>query len=163
MKIKIDDLSEIQNTLDSRIFKLHHTSREKTRDDRVLALLVEAGELANETRCFKYWSLQKPSEDEVIFEEFSDIVHFSLSLGIDIGFDETEIEYEVSKHSLNEQFHLLYRAINTFSLSNTKEDYKHLLQVIFSLSDSLGMDAEAIRKMYLYKNEKNHQRQDNNY
>lgn len=163
MKIRIDDLVKIQDTLDLRIFELHNTSRTETRNDRVLALLVEVGELANETRCFKYWSLQKPSEDAVIFEEFSDIVHFSLSLGIDIGFDEKEIEYEKSSLSLNEQFHLLYRSINDFSISNTKEDYKHLLQVIFNLSYSLGMSAEDIREMYLYKNEKNHQRQDNNY
>lgn len=163
MQIRIDDLSKIQDALDSRIFELHNTSRKATRDDRVLALLVEAGELANETRCFKYWSLQKPSEDAVIFEEFSDIVHFSLSLGIDIGFDERIIEYEASSLTLNEQFHSLYKSINDFSLRNSIEDYKHLLQVIFSLSYSLGMKSEDIREMYLYKNQKNHQRQDNNY
>lgn len=163
MEIRIDDLMQIQDSLDSRIFSLHDTSRTKTREDRILALLVEAGELANETRCFKYWSVQKPSEDAVIFEEFSDVVHFSLSLGIDIGFDEEVIGYHESEASLNDQFHLLYRSINAFSLSNTKEDYRHLLEVIFTLSHKLGMDAEAIRQMYLYKNKKNHQRQDDNY
>lgn len=163
MKIRIDDLAKIQETLDARIFKLHNTSREETRQDRVLALLVEAGELANETRCFKYWSLQKHSEDAVIFEEFSDIVHFVLSLGIDIEFDEKEVAYETSSLSLNDQFHRLFSAINVFSISNTKEDYKELLKVVFDLSFALGMKGEDIREMYLYKNEKNHQRQDDNY
>ena len=124
MKIRIDDLQQIQNTLDSRIFEIHNTSREETRNDRILALLVEAGELANETRCFKYWSLKKPSSNDLIFEEFSDVVHFSLSLGIDLKFDESEIEYAGSSATLNDQFHELYESIHLFSKSNTVEDYR---------------------------------------
>lgn len=163
MKIRIDDLAGIQNDLDSRIFELHNTSRAQTRQDRILALLVEAGELANETRVFKYWSLQKPSEDAVIFEEFSDVVHFVLSLGIDIGFDEKEIEVSETNDTLNNKFHILFKNINTFSLSNSKEDYKTLIISVFDLAMTLGMSGEDVRKMYLMKNEKNHQRQDNNY
>lgn len=163
MKIRINDLMKIQDELDTRIFSLHNTSRNETRNDRFLALLVETGELANETRCFKYWSLQEPSENKVIFEEFSDVLHFSLSLGIDIGFNQEVIEYKASEESLNVLFHQLYHKINTFSLSNTTEDYENLLRTVFELSFVLGMSAEDIREMYLYKNEKNHQRQDNEY
>lgn len=163
MKIKISDLQEIQDSLDSRIFTLHNTSRIKTRADRVLALLVEAGELANETRCFKYWSLRAPSESSVIFEEFSDVVHFALSLGIDIQFDEEFIEYDGMSTSLNDQFHNLYQTVNEFSKTNSKEDYRKLLVTIFNLAHSLGLDGDGIREMYLLKNEKNHLRQDNNY
>ncbi len=163
MKIRIDDLQKIQNELDSRIFKLHNTSRADTRNDRILALLVEAGELANETRCFKYWSLKKPSDDSLIFEEFSDVLHFSLSLGIDINFDLSEIEYHESGLNLNDQFHKLYHATLGFSKSNDKEDYIQLMQTIFTLAHHLGMNEQKIREMYLFKNEKNHQRQDNQY
>ena len=42
MKIKISDLQKIQNELDSRIFEKHNTTRQETRNDRILALLVEA-------------------------------------------------------------------------------------------------------------------------
>lgn len=163
MKIKINDLQEIQNSLDSRIFALHNTSRIETRADRVLALLVEVGELANETRCFKYWSLRAPSESSVIFEELSDVVHFALSLGIDIQFDDAFIEYDGVSASLNDQFHNLYQTINTFSTTNLRENYRELLVTIFNLAHSLGLDGEGIRTMYLLKNEKNHLRQDNNY
>ncbi len=47
---------------------------------RDLALTIELAELANETRCFKYWSSKGPSEREVILEEFVDSIHFLLSL-----------------------------------------------------------------------------------
>lgn len=163
LKIQINDLQKIQNELDSRIFELHNTSRTKTRNDRVLALLVEAGELANETRCFKYWSLKKASDDAVVFEEFSDVLHFSLSLGIDIKFNETHITYEVSDLSLNDQFHGLYHAILAFSKSSSAEDYIVLMKTIFALAHTLGMNETDIRDMYFMKNEKNHKRQDNQY
>lgn len=163
MKVRIDDLVKIQNELDSRIFDLHNTSRDNTRNDRILALLVEAGELANETRIFKYWSLQKPSADEVVFEEFSDVLHFALSLGIDIAFDQEVIEIHPSDKTLDQNFHSLFHHINSFSISNSKEDYKALIECVFDLAHSLGMDGEMVRNMYLIKNEKNHQRQDNQY
>ncbi len=54
---------------------------------KMLALLVEIGELANETRCFKYWSNKPASEREVILEEYVDGLHFILSIGIDLGID----------------------------------------------------------------------------
>lgn len=163
MKIKISDLQKIQNELDSRIFDKHKTSRQETRNDRILALLVEAGELANETRCFKYWSVKNASDKALIFEEFSDVLHFSLSLGIDIDFDEDIIEYDESELSLNEQFMLLFKRIHNFQKFNSKDSYVDLMQTVFELAQSLGMNESMIREMYLMKNEKNHQRQDNNY
>lgn len=163
MQIYIQDLMKIQNELDTRIFTIHQTSRSQTRNDRILALLVEVGELANETRCFKYWSTKKASADEVIFEEFSDVVHFALSLGIDLDFKDEEVHFEKSSLSLNDQFHRVYACIHQFSKSQEKEDYVHMMQTIFTLADSLGLDAEGIRERYLLKNKKNHQRQDDHY
>ena len=90
-------------------------------------------------------------------------INFSLSLGIDIDFSEVSITYEKNEKSLNDIFHQLYHMINTFSISNTTEDYQNLMRTVFELSFALGMDAQDIREMYLYKNEKNHQRQDNQY
>src|SRR5699024_11074132 len=50
---------------------------------KYLALLVELGELANETRCFKFWSKKPGSDRAVILEEFVDNLHFILLLGIE--------------------------------------------------------------------------------
>lgn len=163
MELRIRDLALIQDELDRRIFELHQTTREKTRDDRILALLVEVGELANETRCFKYWSLKAPSSDDIVFEEFSDVLHFVLSLGLDLGYAGDRIDFEVSEERLNTLFHHMYQAIYEFSRSNTVEDYEKLLNVMCILAYKLGMSPEAMREMYLLKNKKNHQRQDNSY
>ena len=84
MRLETKKLYKIQDTLDRRIFENHDVTREDTTIRRILALLVEVGELANETRCFKFWSSKDPSEKAVILEEYVDGIHFLLSLGIDL-------------------------------------------------------------------------------
>ena len=49
-------------------------------ENKILALLVEISELANETRCFKHWSKKGPSEESVLLEEYVDSLHFFLSI-----------------------------------------------------------------------------------
>lgn len=38
-----------------------------------IGLLVELGELVNETKVFKYWSIKKPNKD-LVLEEFADVI-----------------------------------------------------------------------------------------
>ncbi|MFT9495844.1 dUTP diphosphatase [Anaerosolibacter sp.] len=70
--------------------------------DRLLALHVEVSELANATRCFKYWSSKAPEKKEVLLDEYADILHFFLSVGLALGFtsDEVETAYQI-KHQIN--------------------------------------------------------------
>lgn len=164
MLLKIDDLQEIQADLDARIFELHATSRENTRDDRVLALLVELGEFANETRSFKYWSLNKEINEDEMFEEFSDVLHFALSLGIDIQFNQVAIKYEASHLSKTADiFRVMYQEIITFQKEGTLANYETMMVRMCQLAHKVGLSAEKMRAMYFYKNEINHARQDNEY
>ena len=72
MNINLTNCLVKQAELDERIMDMHHQTRESTQRKRVLALLVEIAELANETRSFKYWSLKGASEKEVLIEEYVD-------------------------------------------------------------------------------------------
>ena len=60
--------------------------------DRIMALQVEVSELANATRCFKYWSRKPPENKERILSEYADIFHFLLSVGNTLEFTVEEIE-----------------------------------------------------------------------
>lgn len=163
MDFRINDLVHIQDSLDTRIFEKHARTRQNTRQERILALFVEAGELANETRIFKYWSIQKPSDNQVIFEEYSDVLHFTLSLGIDVDFDKESVSCQGDSKDIMNQLSRLFENIQKFSVTNTYEDYENLLVNVLELGFSLGLNAEDIRSSYLNKNQKNHQRQDDNY
>ena len=55
-KFDLTDLYKKQAELDAAIAANHNITYETTRPRRILALLVEFGEFANATRCFKYWS-----------------------------------------------------------------------------------------------------------
>lgn len=163
MQLKIDDLQEIQEKLDARIFELHKTSRKETREDRVLALLVELGELANETRSFKYWSLNKEVNQEEMFEEFSDVLHFALSLGIDINYNQASINYEPSPNLLSDLFRKMYQKVLEFQSKATLMHYESMMHCLCQLADKIGLSNEKMRAMYFFKNEINHARQDNQY
>ena len=161
--MRIDDIRTIQNELDTRIFTLHNTSRDATFDARVLALLVELGEFANETRSFKYWSVKKVTDTQAMHEEFSDVMHFVVSLGIDIGYEESRLRLIRSDESLTDQLLKMYEFVHQFSKSKKLEDYHHVIDQMGSLGLAVGLDADTMRQVYLSKNEKNHHRQDTNY
>jgi len=157
----------LQRTLDRRIEESHGLLKEDLFQKKLLALLVELGELANETRCFKFWSTKDASPREVLLEEFVDGIHFVLSLGIVKGFDQEMKEIpqqpEEVENSLTEQFLLLYDEIGKFGQSQSKSDYENVIRSFFKLGRMMNFSEEDIFNAYLAKNEVNHKRQDEGY
>ena len=58
----------------------------------LLGLQVEVSELAQATRCFKYWSTKPPESRERILEEYVDVFHMMLCFANQMGFTQEEIE-----------------------------------------------------------------------
>ncbi|MCA1036477.1 dUTP diphosphatase [Bacillus infantis] len=162
--MNINRLFDMQRALDLHIETEHQLTEENLFDRKILALLVELGELANETRCFKFWSQKPASEPAVILEEFVDGVHFILSLGIECGFGESAaIEPQEKGESLSHQFLNLYHLIDTFKASRTLEDFNVLVGAYISLAEMLGFSEEQIERAYVEKNEVNYERQRQGY
>ncbi|MGY4689264.1 dUTP diphosphatase [Salibacterium sp. K-3] len=155
-------LFSIQRDLDERILEDHGLNREEIHFDKLLALLVEIGELANETRCFKYWSQKPASPRDVIAEEYVDGLHFILSLGLDGGWEEVP-DAGSSGRSLTEQFHSVYQSALQLKETFAKERFLELFESYLSLGADLGFSREEIESAYLRKNNANHQRQDEGY
>ena len=118
---------------------------------------------ANETRCFKFWSVKGPSEKEVLAEEFGDGLHFFLSLGIDLNDDGSDVEAIIVQGSKTNSFMALYDAIVVFARNANLDTYREAFGLFFGLANSFGLSEEDIRSHYLKKNEINHTRQDQNY
>ena len=114
MKIVLDELFIAQGKLDATIAQNHGLSYKTTRHRRLMACLVEIGELANATRCFKYWSNKGPEADDIVLDEYADGLHFFLSLGIDIG--TSKKSYNITKHedNLTDQFLMVYHRLDEF-------------------------------------------------
>jgi dimeric dUTPase (all-alpha-NTP-PPase superfamily) len=114
--MQLEKLFQMQKALDTHIEDKHSLQDEDLFERKVLALLVEIGELANETRSFKFWSVKPSSAKEVILEEFVDGVHFILSLGIECGYEAEQIDLKDEGTSLNvtEQFLSFMRGLVFF-------------------------------------------------
>lgn len=161
--INLKDLYILQENLDKEISLNHGVTYESTMEHRLLALLVELGELANETRCFKFWSNKKCSEKSIIMDEYADGLHFILSLGIPLKNNVFDYEVILNKGSLADQFVNLYAYTIELKNNYNLENYSKLIQYYLNLAKSLNMDETDIKKSYLQKLNINHTRQKNNY
>lgn len=156
----------MQNELNMRIVKEHNLDNSSLFEQRKLAFLVELGELANETRCFKYWSKRPASEKEVILEEYVDGLHFVLSIGLDLGFNEVKVTNEVDlgekmdKIDINSIFLTLYQH-GSRTLAN--DEFQRFFDTFLGLGVKLSFTFEEIEAAYFKKNAVNHERQDTGY
>ena len=156
-------LFEMQKALDEYIEEKNNLSTMDLFDQKYLALLVELGELANETRCFKFWSTQHKSSTEEILEEYVDGLHFILSLGIEMGY------YFFPKNTVStslhetEQFNKVFEACVNFKKDKSEESYNHLFINFLQLGQILGFNEKEIQLAYYHKNKINYQRQNEGY
>ncbi|KWW20128.1 dUTPase [Peribacillus simplex] len=162
--MNIGRLLDMQAGLDEHIQAKHDLGAENLIERKVLALLVELGELANETRCFKFWSLKGPAEKETILAEYVDGIHFILSLGIELGFV-PEIGLDTKKHEadLTAQFIAIYGHISEFRTKLTESSYQKVFAEYLSLGEMLGFSAADVEQAYVSKNEVNYERQKQGY
>ena len=162
-KMDLTELYKKQAELDETIAVNHNVSYATTRNKRTLSLLVELGEFANATRCFKYWS-NKPSEPmERVLDEYVDGLHFFLSLGIDIKTSKNV--YHITKHQedLTKQFHLIYHNIDNFYKKQDDKSFIKAFQSFFNLLPLLGYRWISLKNAYYKKLPVNYDRQNNNY
>lgn len=68
----------------------------------LLGLVVEVSELANATRCFKFWSRKGSAPWKEVREEYVDVLHLFLSVGLQLGYSaEDIIEGYLEKNEIN--------------------------------------------------------------
>ncbi len=157
-------LFELQRELDTRIEKEHGLGQAELMDKKIMALLVELGELANETRCFKFWSKKPAAARDVILEEYVDGIHFILSIGLELKIqDQVTLNPKDEYRNLVEQFQLVYASIIDFRKQLNLENYHKIFNEYILLGRLLGFSPDDIEKAYKLKNEVNHERQNTGY
>lgn len=165
--MNLEKLFEMQEKLDNRIESEHNLQGQELFYKKILALQVEVGELANETRCFKFWSLKSPSEASVILEEYVDCLHFILSIGIETNLQNVklnkDLNFENNTYDTTQLFLNLNEKINIFAKTKSEKNYVDLFEQFILLGNALGFTSEDIGKAYLDKNKINHKRQDEGY
>lgn len=182
--MNLSKLFEMQRELDEYIEREHPR---KPKEDRlakkILALLVELGELANEWRGFKFWSYDQKPRTKVhktytsvlgieknysnpLLEEYVDCLHFILSIGLELDIPEiygTETKWDELtsvETDITQQFLLVFENVNTLV---HVIDWLNLFADFYILGELLGFTWEQIEQAYIRKNQINHDRQNNSY
>lgn len=119
-----------------------------------LELLVEFGELANETRCFKFWLTKKTGERDKILEEYIDclfmILYFSNITGISLDED---FPIKNNKDDIIKTFLTLYElGVNLDEIPNREQIKKLLIEILY-LGKLLGFTLEDLEKETRRKSE----------
>jgi dimeric dUTPase (all-alpha-NTP-PPase superfamily) len=129
----------------------------------MLALLVELGEMINETKVFKFWSKKPPADKPIILDEYADGLHFYLSLGIEVQSKKMIYELTPPSSDIVEQTLLTFSSItglqNNFTAAQLETSFMMYLQLI----PLLGMTDEEVYQAYFKKLGVNYQRQQNHY
>lgn len=169
----LNKLYKLQKELDNHIWEKHGTldkmSKEELLDNTILALLVEVGELANTTRCFKHWSTKGMMDKEIVLDELADVWHFYLSIGNQLGFKYyiDEIIFDELGNMVDDIIHL-YKWISSSRLKGNKlvlTDYNYQMigTGIVTIKKHLGFTSEQVEQAYLKKHEENYRRQREGY
>lgn len=175
--MNLDKLYKLQAELDKHILQKHNLkmSKEELLDKTILALLVEVGELANTTRCFKHWSTKGMMDKEVVLDELADVLHFYLSIGNQIGEEYLDIRMESGfkgldiNNSLTFELLVLYSHLGVFGNEcsmkgvDLEEIYQSIGDSLYKVIELLDFTDKEVEQAYLKKHEENYRRQGEGY
>jgi dimeric dUTPase (all-alpha-NTP-PPase superfamily) len=161
--MELTDLFKMQKRLDTYIEENNGVERDVFRE-KLLALTVELAELANETRCFKFWSRKGPSPKPVLIEEYVDSIHFLLSLGILKGMEDLR-EWPEGEETgdLTDLFIRTQRAVLEFGERQDRASYEAVWVFYRAIAETLGFTADEMIQAYREKNDENYARQQRGY
>ena len=119
-----------------------------------LELLVEIGELANETRYFKYWS-NKPIDIDLVKMEFADciIITFYFFNIMNINLDEEFMN--IGEYNNIDIFARLYKLASDFYYCDDKELIKEIFVTIINLGYIIGFNDDMMIDACMMKINKN--------
>lgn len=149
--MKISHLYEIVKNENNKLVIDTSLSEYKILARKHLQLHIAMSDLANETKCYKYWFDDKEDvlEKEIILEKYISCFRQILSLGVYNNYsDIDDIDIELSEYCLSDQFLNLYIDINDLVISPSKDHFITLTEDFLSLGISLGFTEKMITKNF---------------
>jgi dimeric dUTPase (all-alpha-NTP-PPase superfamily) len=188
--MNLSKLFEMQKALDERIVKEKGLEGQDLLPQKILALQVELGELANEWRGFKYWSEDREPRTKVeigaydcsqggkwvvkgyknpLLEEYVDCLHFILSIGLDHKVIDQGWDFELGDQRATDIISGFTQLFATrWDWVDWEDEYWELdyfrgFELFVWLGEMLGFTWKQIEEAYMNKLAVNHQRQQTGY
>ncbi|CAM9105226.1 dUTP diphosphatase [Mycoplasma marinum] len=152
----------MQSELDRNIEKAHNVTGEDLTNRKIVALIVEIGEFANEIRPFKYWKKTININEDLVKEEFVDGIHFFLSLTLNIG-NSPIVEPIIISDDQNIQLATLFEETSKLNSNFEKEQLAKAFGIYMGMAKLVGLKEDEIEKFYIEKNRVNYERILNGY
>ncbi len=134
----------MENKKVEEIFKEKYSNTENNYFEKTcLALLVEIGEFANETKCFKYWSVKKP-EYEKIIEELSDCIILVLTLFEHFKIDVMKLKKIEFETDIIESFIQLFNKSSQLIHDIDGDNLVTTLMYLLHIKEILGISDEKL-------------------
>lgn len=146
--MNFEKLYELQSKLDKQLQNRTDLYGKSLISQKLLALQVKIGELANETHCFKFWLSKKSPVRRRILEKYIETLYIIFSIGIEKGFTETEFPVKKLECELTDHFLNLFIDINDFMVCSSKDHYITLIEDLLSLSLDFDFTEEDILEAY---------------
>jgi|SRR5690606_29843426 len=160
--MNLNPLFQKQAELDKYIYSHNNVTAKEVFERKIVALLVELGELANELQFFKYWKENTNIDRQRAIEEYIDVIHFTLSIANDLGVHEHKY-VKTQPRDLNNLVIGITNLATVISISKDKEHVKSLINNVIALGYQLGLTEETVLAAYDEKNAINYERQNSNY
>lgn len=138
---KFQEIYDLNIELDKMFIELydHHDLVRKNK----LELLVEIGELANETKCFKYWTKKCPDK-ELINEEYADCIIMTLCFFDLKNIELFEIEDKYFHLDIIDMFGKLYQLASDYYYHDKISTIKEIFILLINLGHKMGLNDEKI-------------------
>ncbi|RMA79132.1 dimeric dUTPase (all-alpha-NTP-PPase superfamily) [Metamycoplasma subdolum] len=163
MKIKLEKIFELQRELDESLNdKVKSIGDENIDVKRIIALLVELGEFANEVKLFKYWKKQKALSYDKVYEECADVLHFISSIATKNNV-KNEIEILIFNNDFSLQLAEVYKLFVQLLDNKNEDSILKAFGAFLGLTKIVNLDLKKIEDAYIRKNKINHDRIKNNY
>lgn len=131
------------------------------------------GEYIPDFKDYPHFPEKKP---QLLLEEYIDCIHFILSIGIQTGYEPTDLTpkraesggilqqfLSLNKHVGAMDFAYQVDCAGGFETHNFEDKYEFSLRLILGLGEMLGFTWEQIESAYMAKNAINHNRQSTGY
>ena len=156
-------IAEMQKTLDESYSKNGFFNNQYIEQKRLVAILVEIGEFANEYAPFKYWKQNKNINRKKVVEEFIDGIHFFSTFINKLKIDPKNIQANIKSEDMSLQLLYTFKAVlNTFENIN-KKNMLEAFEVFLGNAKLLNISFQEIENAYIEKNKINFNRIKNGY
>lgn len=144
----IHNFFEVQKQINKDLILDKKLDTYKLNARKSLHLHVKISDLADETKCFKYWEDNSlVINKDVVFKKYLACISQILTIGLDYGYSNVErIVLKPNDYCLSDQFLNLYIDLNDLIISPSEDHYITLFEDFISLGITLGFSESSIRE-----------------